>query len=178
MEESKIISLHYCFVMKRELILIRHTKSGWSDFSLPDYERPLKKDRIEDAINMAKGLKEITVKPDLIICSPAVRTTETARFFCHQLSYPFKKIVFDKRIYEAGIEDVLQVIRETPAEVKQLLLIGHNPALTYLAALFSGNAIQHLPTTGVAWFEFESDDWEIYTTTPCQLKAFLSPKTI
>ena len=68
--------------MKRELILIRHTKSSWADFSLPDFDRPLKKDRTDDAKNMAKQLKKLKVKPNLILCSPAKRTKQTAEYFC------------------------------------------------------------------------------------------------
>lgn len=164
--------------MKRELILIRHTKSDHANFSLPDFERPLKKDRVKDAKAMGKKLKELGMSPDLIMSSPAVRTIQTARAFCLQLHYPFKKMMFDNRIYEASAEDILQVIRETPLEVEQLLLVGHHPALTHLANFFGGNSISHLPTTGVVWLEFETDDWEIYSTTTCRLKAFLTPKTI
>lgn len=164
--------------MKRELILIRHTKSSWADFSMRDFDRPLKKDRIEDAKNMAEQLKKLKLHPDLIICSPAVRTKQTAEYFCHKLHYDYDKILFEKRIYESSAEEYMQVIRETEKKIKTLVLIGHNPSITDFANLFLGNKIDEVPTTGVVWLEFESEDWEIYRTTPCKLKHFLSPKTI
>jgi phosphohistidine phosphatase len=164
--------------MKRTLILIRHTKSNWGDFSEPDFDRPIKKDRIDDAKNMASALKDLGLAPDLIICSPAKRTRQTAEYFCDKLNYDFDKIQFDKRIYECTAEDILQVIRETDDDVKTLVVIGHNPSLTHLANMFIENSIDEIPTTGVVWLEFAIKNWEIYKLTPCKLKAFLTPKTI
>jgi len=164
--------------MKRSLILIRHTKSNWTDLSLPDFDRPIKKDRIDDAKEMATQLKTLGVEPDLIICSPAKRTRQTAEYFCEKLKYNEKDIQFDKRIYESTAEEVLQVIRETDGAIKTLIVIGHNPSLTHLANIFAENSIEEIPTTGVVWLEFNTKDWELYKLTPCKLKAFLTPKTI
>ena len=164
--------------MKRTLILIRHTKSNWGDFSEPDFDRPIKKDRIDDAKNMAVKLKELGVEPDLIICSPAKRTRQTVEYFCDKLKYDYDKIQFDKRIYESTAEDVLGVVRETDPGIKTLVVVGHNPSLTHLANMFAENSIDEVPTTGVVWLEFAIKSWEIYRQTPCKLKAFLTPKTI
>jgi phosphohistidine phosphatase len=164
--------------MKRELILIRHTKSSWDDFTIPDFDRPLKKDRTDDAKRMALKLKALDLKPDLIICSPAKRTRQTAEYFCEKLNYDYDKIQFDKRIYESSADDIFQVVRETDAGVKNLIVIGHNPSLTHFANYFLSEKIMELPTTGVVWLEFKNDDWEIYRQTPCKLKHYLSPKAI
>jgi len=164
--------------MKRDLILIRHTKSSWADLGQPDFERPLKKDRIDDAKKMASKLKSLELEPDLIICSPAKRTRQTAAYFCDKLKYDEKKIQFDKRIYEASAEDILEVMRETDAEVETLVIIGHNPSLTHFANLFIMEKIDEIPTTGMVWLTFKHDDWSIYAATPHKLKYFLTPKTI
>lgn len=164
--------------MKRELILIRHTKSSWGDLSLPDFERPIKKDRADDAKNMAKHLNDLKPKPDLILCSPAKRTKQTAEYFSDRLNYNFDKIVFDMRLYESSAEEYLAVIREINASIKTLVVVGHNPSITHFVNQFLQNKIDEVPTTGVVWLAFESSDWEIYKTTPCELKYFLTPKTI
>ena len=164
--------------MKRILILIRHTKSNWGDFSLPDFDRPIKKDRADDAKRMAAKLKQLEIEPDLIICSPAKRTKQTAEYFCDKLKYDYDKIQFDKRIYECTVEDLFQVIRETDSDIKTLFVIGHNPAITYFANMYSENSIDEVPTTGVVWLEFGINTWEIYKLTPCKFKGLLTPKTI
>jgi phosphohistidine phosphatase len=154
---------------KRELILIRHTKSSWGDFSVPDFERPIKKDRIEDAKNMAAKLKSLGIKPDLIICSPATRTRQTAEYFCDALKYNSSQIQFDKRIYESTAQEILKVVNEVEAKNKTVLLIGHNPSITDFANSFIADKIDEIPTTGVVWLEFKSDNWEISRQTPCSL---------
>ncbi len=163
---------------KRDLVLIRHTKSNWGDFSLPDFDRPIKKDRVDDAKQMASHLKALKLQPELIVCSPAKRTRQTAEYFCDKLKYDEGKILFDKRIYESTPEDILQVVHEVEASVKSLVVIGHNPSLTYFANLFIEEKIDELPTTGVVWIEFETPDWELYRSNRGKLKYFLTPKTL
>ena len=165
-------------VQKRNLIVIRHTKSDWGDFSTPDFDRPIRKDRAEDAKNMAAKLKSLELEPDLIICSPAKRTSQTGAYFCDKLKYATGKVQFDKRIYESGADDILQVVHEVKPGVKTLVVIGHNPSLTHFINLFIEEKIEELPTTGVVWVEFKADTWEIYRNTAGKLKYFLSPKTI
>ena len=164
--------------MKRNLILIRHTKSDWGDFSVPDMERPIRKDRIVDAKEMAEKLKSLEIEPDLIICSPAKRTRQTAHYFCEILKYKESKIQFERRIYESSAEDILQVVHETNADIKTLLLIGHNPSLTYFVNRLVQDKIDDLPTTGVVWLKLKCEDWEISGETPCTLQGFYTPKTI
>jgi len=165
-------------LMKRELILIRHTKSSWADLGMRDFDRPLKKDRTEDAKNIAKHLKELGVKPDLILCSPALRTKQTVEFFCDKLNCDYNRIEFDMRLYESSAEDYTQVVREVNEEIKTLVVVGHNPSITDFANQFLQSKIIEVPTTGVICLEFECDNWEIYRATPCKLKYFLTPKTI
>ena len=164
--------------MKRQLVLIRHTKSSWSDLSLSDFERPLKKDRLEDAEKMAKALRTLNLKPQHIICSAALRTRQTGEYFYNALDFDPAKVQFDKRIYECMPEDLYEVIRETDAEVTSLVVIGHNPALTYFTNYYSGKQIIEMPTTGVAWLEFETDNWDLDRYTPATLKYFLRPKEL
>lgn len=164
--------------MKRHLILIRHSKSSWADLGMRDFDRPLKKERTDDAKEMAKHLKKLSLQPDLIICSSALRTKQTVEYFCGPLKYDFNKIVFDMRLYESSAAEYMQVVREVDEKTETLVLVGHNPSITDFVNLFLKNTIYEVPTTGVIWLEFESADWEIYPTTPCKLMHFLTPKTI
>lgn len=145
---------------------------------MADFDRPLKKDRIDDAKNMGRYLRELGLKPDLVLCSPALRTRQTAELICDKLKYDFDEVSFDKRIYESTAEEVMQVVREVAAEVNTLVVIGHNPSLTHFAAQYTDKLMFEMPTTGVAWLEFENSDWEIYKTTKASLKYLLDPETI
>ena len=65
--------------MKRTLVLIRHAKSSWSNPGEADFERPLNDRGERDAPRMGARLKELKIKPDLIVCSPAKRAKQTAK---------------------------------------------------------------------------------------------------
>lgn len=164
--------------MNRTLVIARHTKSSWKEIGMLDFDRPLKKDRIGDAEKISAKLKSLGLVPGLMLSSPAMRTKQTAEIFCRNLNYDFQKVHFDKRIYEASVEDIFGVIQETGAEVKTLLLIGHNPSLTYFVNCFLEATIENLPTTGLVWFDLDSIDWNLDKATRMEFKLYLTPKTI
>ena len=82
----------------KELILIRHAKSSWSNPLLEDFERPLNKRGERDAPFMAKILKQKEINPDLIISSPSKRTKDTLDFFIKEFDYK-GEIIFEESIY-------------------------------------------------------------------------------
>lgn len=65
----------------KKLVLIRHAKSDWSNPFLEDFDRGLNKRGLKDAPFMAKVLEKKDIKPDLIICSPSLRTKLTSEYF-------------------------------------------------------------------------------------------------
>lgn len=164
--------------MKRELILIRHTKSTWADADMRDFDRPLKKDRIEDASNMGKKLNDLKLKPDMIVCSPAERTKQTAEIICSNVPFDYKKLSFDIRLYESSSEEYMKVVQEIPKEVKTLAVVGHNTSITDFANNIMPHHIAQLPTTGVLWLEFNSPDWDLKKEKFYKLVHFLTPRTI
>lgn len=164
--------------MLRNLVLVRHTKSSWAQLGLADIDRPLKKDRESDASKMGAFLHQQGFKPDLVYCSPALRTRQTASLLCPELGFNAKHIQFDIRIYESTPEEILEVIRETDSAIQNLLVIGHNPSLTMLAHDLSDKPIEHLPTTGTVWITLQQSDWQLSLHTKGKLKLFARPKEL
>lgn len=164
--------------MKKTLVLIRHTKSNRDNSLLTDFDRPITNDRTGDAIKMAAHLKKSGLQPDLIICSPAKRTQQTAAYFCSALNYKPENIIYDRQLYESSADDYVEVLRNTPPEIKTLIMVGHNPSITHFANLFLKEKISHVPTTGVVWIELNHPDWQLTSPIHAELKHFLTPKTI
>jgi len=143
--------------MKR-LFLIRHAKSSWDDAALPDKDRPLNDRGRRDAPKIGERLAKRGVKPDLILSSPAVRALETAEIIARKLDYRRKDIIVDDRLYAVEADDLLEVIRELGAQLKSVMIVGHNPELAELAQRLSGE-ITDMPTCAVAEFGFEAKSW-------------------
>src|SRR6478609_9785737 len=98
--------------MGKTLILIRHAKSDWSDGGEKDFDRGLNQRGNMDAPRMGGKLKEMGIMPDLIVSSPALRTTLTTEYICEQINYPFDKVDFQEDIYEASVRTLLKVVNE------------------------------------------------------------------
>jgi phosphohistidine phosphatase len=142
----------------KTLFLIRHAKSSWDDPELPDKDRPLNDRGKRDAPKMGERLAKRDVKPDLILSSPAIRALRTAEIIARKLDYRRKDIVVNERLYAVAADDLLDVIHQLGAELKRVMLFGHNPELTELARRLSGE-ITHMPTCAVAEFTFDAKSW-------------------
>ncbi|WP_066161484.1 SixA phosphatase family protein [Aliarcobacter skirrowii] len=159
----------------RELILIRHAKSDWSNPFLDDFERPLNKRGEKNAPFMAKILKKEIQKPDLIISSPSFRTKLTLEYFLKEFEYK-GEVIFEKSIYEAPFENLLKVIKNIDNKYKTIFLIGHNPGLNDLANFLLGSFEDNIPTSGVLKIDFDTNSWKNISKDNSKLIFFKYPK--
>lgn len=113
------------------LLIMRHAKSDWSA-NVDDFDRPLSKRGYKDAKKMGTWLKQQKLVPDLIVSSPATRTKQTISIVCDQLGKNAPETIWDDRIYETGLHDLLQVVTEHGKNARCMLLTGHNPGLDHL----------------------------------------------
>lgn len=158
----------------KTLTLVRHAKSSWKDTSLADIDRPLNKRGQRDAPFMAQKFKEKGILPDLIVCSPALRTRLTATEFIQVLGNV--SVQYDEQVYEAYAQSLLLLIQSQANAQDSLMLIGHNPGLTNLANYFLANPIDNVPTTGIVQFSFEVSTWQLISPKTASLMFFDYPK--
>ncbi|MEU2113253.1 SixA phosphatase family protein [Streptomyces sp. NPDC087659] len=121
----------------RRIVLLRHAKADWPQVS--DHERPLADRGRMDAPVAGRKLADTGIPFDLALCSTATRTRETWKLAVHELPER-PRTVYEERLYEASLGDLLALLNETPDEVTELLLIGHNPGMHALADALSGKA--------------------------------------
>ncbi|MGO4754098.1 histidine phosphatase family protein, partial [Streptomyces sp. 2MCAF27] len=108
----------------RRIVLLRHAKADWPQVS--DHERPLAERGRQDAPLAGHWLVEAGIAPELTLCSTAVRTRETWKLVVHELPQR-PKTVYEERLYEASLGELLALLNETPDDVSELLVVGHNP---------------------------------------------------
>jgi phosphohistidine phosphatase len=114
------------------LLVMRHAKSDWDSRAHNDFDRPLNQRGLKDAKKMGAWLKEQNIIPDRIVSSPALRARQTTLDVCSGLDKEESEIIWDERIYEARLDDLLDVITEHGRNTKCMLLTGHNPGLDHL----------------------------------------------
>ncbi|MFI1282100.1 SixA phosphatase family protein [Streptomyces sp. NPDC020858] len=121
----------------RRLVVLRHAKSAWPE--VPDSERPLAPRGRRDAPEAGRWLREAGCVPDLVVCSSARRTRQTWDLVAAEFGAT-TPVIHDARIYRATAGELLGVVREVPAHVRTLMLIGHNPGVQELILLLAGEA--------------------------------------
>ena len=162
----------------KTLLIVRHAKSSWDFPELPDYERPLIETGIARTRKVIHYLQEKEIKPELIICSYAVRAKATALLIAEGLNYPVDKISIEEKIYSGNEDDVFDLIFGVPNTIEQLLIVGHNPTFTNMANNFLENPLEWLPTSGVVCIEFKTDKWENIFKAKKTTKFVISPKMV
>ena len=169
----------------RTLLLLRHAKSAWPD-GVADHDRPLAPRGRQAAPLIGARLSAQGPKPDLVLVSSARRTQETFALIDAALAGVDHRI--EGGIYNASPHQLLELVREAPAEVPTLMLVGHNPGMAEFSVLLTaegaGNAeaLQRLktnfPTAGLAILTFESDDWAEIGPRTGRLVDFITPRLL
>lgn len=159
--------------MKR-LLIIRHAKSSWDDPSVDDFDRPLNNRGLKNAPLMGQVIKEKNIQPDMILHSPAKRTTQTAQLIAKEINFD-KALTPNQYIYEAYVSTLQEVISYTYDTVNTLFLVGHNPGVTALAYTYC-NFKEEMPTCAIVEIEFECDSWMDVSKNNAKLIAYEYPK--
>jgi phosphohistidine phosphatase len=158
----------------KTLYLLRHAKSSWGDSSLRDFDRPLNDGGREAAELIGKRLASENLNAPLVICSPALRARETSEIILRS-SHLHAEQLFDERIYEASVNDLLQVISDLPDSTHIALLVGHNPGFEELLA-FLTNDPHPMPTCGLAKINFDFESWSDVSRGDGTLEWLITPK--
>ena len=99
---------------------------------------------------MARWAKKHDIRPQLVVCSSAVRARQTLQGVLPGLGDP--TVWVEVTLYAAGAETLLARVRALPEEVDEAMLVGHNPGLMELLLALAGpgplrdRARENLPT--------------------------------
>ncbi|MGO8671353.1 MAG: SixA phosphatase family protein [Capsulimonadaceae bacterium] len=167
----------------KTLIIVRHAKAQ-PDSPEGDFGRKLAPRGQADAKYAARcihrGLTDGigTLPPprfiELIITSDAARALETANIVA--ATVPHEALMTEHAIYDASLDDLLDVIRGLPDEANTVLLVGHNPGLSevlYHLATDKRTA-DDLKTAAAAFTELNIDSWTDFGESTGRIVAVYS----
>lgn len=143
----------------KKLILVRHGKASKDD-KYTDKQRPLKERGYTDAAIIIKALKLYLHKPVKMISSPAKRALTTAELFKDGLAVDLTDFQVVEEIYTFTSEELWYCIKDQSDADDQLLVFGHNPAITELVNQYGDRSVTNIPTTGLVEIDFEVNHWK------------------
>jgi len=167
------------------LSLLRHAKSSWANPRIDDFERPLNERGEDAAPRMAAFMARRGIAPELILCSPAVRTRQTLELVLpHLPGNP--KVVYEDVLYLAAASALLKRVCKVAAKVRHTMAIGHAPGLHTLAQELAGAGTREdmqalaekFPTAGLAVIVFAARTWAGVNRGAGRLELFMTPKRL
>ena len=161
--------------MKR-LWLLRHLKSSWDEPGLADHDRPLAPRGRKAGKRMRQWAAEHEVRPDLVLCSTAVRARATLDLVAPALGTP--EVEIEGGLYHAWADDLLERLRVVAPDLEGVLLIGHNPGLHELAALLAPPGPEAFPTGALAELRIDVDDWKTLRAGEAELAQLILPRQL
>lgn len=154
----------------KNLILIRHAKSSW-EIPLRDIDRPLSKRGIYDAHLISTKINDFLPKTFVVWSSVAKRAKETALILTQNLGIPNETIFLKEGLYTFDESQLEEEIKKCENKYDNLILFGHNDAITNFVNKFGNLFIDNVPTTGFVSLEMQIQDWK-------ELKKGKTVKTI
>lgn len=142
----------------KKLILVRHGKSSWEE-DLPDHERPVKKRAYKDAELVLNAFSSFVPLELTLWSSHAVRALTTAKLFQEELEIAEDQFSVKKELYTFDRAGLLQVIKGCNEKINNLMIFGHNPAITGVVNYLGDQHFSNIPTTGLCMIQFEADNW-------------------
>lgn len=161
-----------------QLLLLRHARSGWALPGQSDFDRALDDVGFAEAELTAQSAADHRIRPDLILCSTAVRCRQTAeplyRAFGEDIDIRYLDTLY------TGPTTVYADLVEAHASRPSLMIIGHNPMMEELfrrtlgeeraAAALAGG----YPPAGMAVIDFAARP-KAGTAWTATLSKFLVP---
>lgn len=141
----------------KTLYIMRHAHKDVPLENEDDYDIKLSKVGIDEAKIIGEKLKQLDVKLDLILSSPSERTKQTAEIIAEILKYD-KAIMYNGVIYNAFVNELVEILTYTYDTADNLLLVGHNPAITALAITL-GIYKEKIKPAEILKVEFNTDSW-------------------
>lgn len=143
----------------KALVIVRHAKSSW-DFPLDDFNRPLSQSGMRDARLVASEAKQYLPETFVIWSSKAKRAADTAIIFAQEWNFPIESIVFKETLYTFDERELHKIIQSCPDSINNLVVFGHNEAVTNFVNQAATLSVGHISTAGFVLMNFNTNSWE------------------
>jgi phosphohistidine phosphatase len=167
---------------QRRLVLLRHAKAEHHG-GVSDEMRTLTPAGRRQAAHVGALLAEAGLEPDVVLCSVAVRTRQTYELLASALAAA-PAAEYSEDLYDAGISGTLAVISEGAGDARTVLVVGHEPVMSGVAASLAGPGSDPtslarvrvgLPTGGLAVLELASSWRELRRGAALLTKVLVAP---
>jgi phosphohistidine phosphatase len=82
------------------------------------------------------------------------------------------EIIVKKDLYTFDENQLEKVIKSLNNDVENVILFGHNAAITNFVNKFGDGFIENVPTSGLVWIKFNCKEWKLLKKGTTQTVLF------
>lgn len=160
----------------KTLFLLRHAKSIPAAPGLLDFDRTLTPQGEADARQVGEYIQRRQLKIDQVISSPAIRAKQTTGAVM-QAAGLNSEVYYDRRMYEADPQLMLDIVSEVDSNQDSILMVGHNPAMEDFVRGLTGR-VESMSAASLAQLDCEVTQWTELGPGKCELKLLAKPSDL
>jgi phosphohistidine phosphatase len=164
--------------MPLKLYLMRHAQSADKQPGQADKERELTTVGMRQSLQIGGYLHSQKFFFDLFLSSTANRAKATSEFVLEALKMSGENIQFDEEIYNASTRTLFSQIANIDNKFTSVILVGHNPSITYLAEYLTKNEIGDMTPAGLAMIQFGNSKWSEIQEGSGELVRYICPELL
>lgn len=145
----------------KNIFLIRHAQAVENTGRATDLFRNLTPQGFRDATRIGRKIFEMDIQPDMIFSSHSERTRSTAELISEQIKFDSQKIEYTEDLYEASARTLFALIKNLNDEWNNVLIIGHNPSITYFSEYITHQPIGVISPAGMVHIQFDVNQWSL-----------------
>jgi len=146
--------------MPHYLYLQRHGQSAEKQVGQTDKDRELTPTGIKQASLIGKYIIKEKMKVDRIISSTARRAQATAQMIADTAKIDLDNFLLEEELYEASTRTFLEFINGLDDGDQNIMCVGHNPVISYLAEYLTKSEIGDMDTGGLVIIKFKAARWK------------------
>ena len=160
----------------KNLFLLRHAKSSWDSPQLEDFDRPLSRRGVSDALSLSEYIAKHQIIFNLVLSSPSERTQSTSDLILIDMN-PAPVIKLKESIYHGEAITIISLIKGQDDLLENILVIGHNPGLHNLMEALTKKTIQKVPTCSFIKLS-NFDSWKDLDANILDIEFLITPKDL
>ena len=164
--------------MAKHLYLFRHADAAGKESRQEDRSRELSQAGIKESLHMGAWFQEQQFKFDVIISSSAQRAEQTAMLAAEGMKLDKPKIILEDVLYEASVRAFLDYINNIEDGYDHVLIVGHNPVISYLAEYLTKADIGEMVPAALVIMKFDFKSWKQVSENTGVLINYTTPDMV
>lgn len=157
---------------------MRHAKASHKETQQDDKSRELTSQGVRQSRHIGAWFDAQKIRFDLMIGSSATRAEETARLVAEGMSVESPRLLIEDALYEASVRNFLDYVNNIEDGYESVLIVGHNPTISYLAEYLTKGDIGDMSTGSVSIISFNLASWKLVSENTGVLERYVRPDEV